>query len=158
MPILRALAVFACLTAFCTALFAQDTNTPETNTVLIRLRDGKTGQPEKASNYLVRVDHNDTFHNEWVHIADDGTVTVTLPADAKEISVKATYDMSTETYINCDAAKESDKERDIWYSVSDIIKKGVVAPNECSKTIYKATPGEFTFFARKRGWRDNPDD
>jgi len=42
---------------------------------------------------------------------DDGTVDVTLPSDARELSVKATYDMSTETYINCEIAKESDKQR-----------------------------------------------
>lgn len=130
----------------------------DANTIHIRLLDGKTGMPVKADNFLVRVDHNDTVHNEWVHIGDDGSVTVTVPPAAKEIAVKATYDTSTEIYINCDAAKESDKERDIWYSIPDILKTGKVAPNECSKTNYAAKPGEFIFFVRKRGWRDMPDD
>ena len=93
-----------------------------------------------ASNFLVRVDHHDTVHNEWVHINDDGTVIVTLPSDAQEIAVKATYDMSMETYINCDAAKETDKERDIWYPISEILQSGVVAPNECSQTITPPSP------------------
>jgi len=133
-------------------LHAQDVNT-----IHIRLLDGKTGLPVKADNFLVRVDHQETVHNEWVHIGDDGSVTVTVPADAKQISFKATYDMSTETFIDCDAAKESDKERDIWYSIADILKTGKVAPNECSKTNFSPKPGEFTFFVRKRGWRDVPD-
>ena len=144
--------IFAAMALTC-PLHAQDSNT-----IHIRLRDGKTGMPVKADNFLVRVDHNDTVHNEWVHIGDDGSVTVTLPAAAKEIAVKATYDTSTEIYINCDAAKENDKERDIWYSIADILNTGKVAPNECSKTNYAVKPGEFLFFVRKRGWRDMPDD
>jgi hypothetical protein len=60
-----------------------------------------------------------------------------------------------ETYINCDAARESDKERDIWYPVSQILETGLVAPNECSKTHYSAKPGEFVFFVRKRGWSEH---
>lgn len=153
MPTIRVLACFACMVALCTSLHAQTDNT-----IHIRLLDGKTGLPVKASNFLVRVDHLDTAHNEWVQIKDDGTVMVTLPDSAKELSVKATYEMGMDTYINCDAAKESDKERDIWYSVPLIVKTGVVAPNECSKTQFKASPGEFTFFVRKRGWRDSPVD
>jgi len=85
---------------------------------------------------------------------DDGTVVVTLPFDAREIAVKATYDLSIETYINCDAAKETDKERDIWYPISQILQSGLVAPNECSQTHYTAKPGEFVFFVRKRTWRE----
>lgn len=142
--------IFAAI-ALTSLLHAQDPNI-----IHIRLLDGKTGMPVKADNFLVRVDHKDTIHNEWVHIGDDGSVTVTVPAEAKEIAVKATYDTSTDIYINCDAAKESDKERDIWYSIADILKTGKVAPNECSKTHYTAKPGEFIFFVRKRGWRDMP--
>jgi hypothetical protein len=85
---------------------------------------------------------------------DDGTVIVTLPSDAREIAIKATYDLSIETYVNCDAAKEADKERDIWYPISQILQSGLVAPNECSQTRYTAKPGEFVFFVRKRTWRD----
>ena len=134
----------------CVSLHAQDATT-----ISIRLLDGRTGLPVKASNFLVRVDHNETPHGEWVKIGDDGAVTVTLPADAKEISVKATYDMGMDTYVNCDAAKENDKERNIWYSIAKIVSAGVVAPDECAKTAFTARPGEFIFFVRKRSWYDN---
>ena len=146
---IRTLVGLLCAAVLCASLHAQSENT-----IRIRLLDGKTGLPVKASNYLVRIDHHDTAHNEWVHMNDDGTVTVTLPPDAREISVKATYDMSTETYINCEIAKESDKNRDIWYPIAQILKSGVVAPNECSQTHYTAKPGEFVFFVRKRTWRE----
>jgi len=146
----RALARLALIAAFYVTLHAQT----DSNTISIKLLDGKTGLPVKASNFLVRVDQKDTVHNEWVKINDDGTVLVTLPADAKEISVKATYNMGMETFVNCDAAKESDKERNIWYSIPKILESGDIAPNECSKTSFKAKPGEFIFFVRKRDWRD----
>lgn len=135
--------------ALCASLPAQ------TPTISIRLLDGRTGLPVKATNFLVRVDHHDTAHNEWVKINDDGTVVATLPTDAKEISVKATYNMGIDTYINCDAAKENDKERNIWYPVSTILSAGIVAPDECARTKFTAKPGEFTFFVRKRSWHDN---
>ena len=148
MPFIRTLIGLLCATVLCAGLHAQSENT-----IHIRLLDGKTGLPVKASNYLVRIDHHDTAHNEWVKINDDGTVDVTLPSDARELAVKATYDMSTETYINCEIAKESDKQRDTWYPIAQILKTGVVAPNECSQTHYTAKPGEFVFFVRKLNWR-----
>jgi hypothetical protein len=149
MSTIRALASFAFIAGLCVALNAQ---TPQT--ISIRLLDGRTGLPVKASNFLVRVDHNETLHPEWVKINDDGTVVVTLPADAKEVSVKATYGMGMDTFVNCDAAKESDKERNIWYPIAIILNAGVVAPDECAKTDFKAKPGEFIFFVRKRSWYD----
>jgi hypothetical protein len=147
MPVFRAFIALLCAAVLCASLHAQSENT-----IQIRLLDGKTGLPVKASNYLVRIDHHDTAHNEWVHMNDDGTVIATLPPDAREIAVKATYNMSMDTYINCDIAKESDKERDIWYPIAQILKSGVVAPNECSQTHYTAKPGEFVLFVRKRTW------
>ncbi|MGB8031298.1 MAG: hypothetical protein WCF30_16730 [Terracidiphilus sp.] len=149
MPSIRALALLAIASVFSLSLHAQSSPS-----ITIRLLDGKTGLPVKASNFLVRVDHNESVHPEWVKINDDGTVIVTLPADAKEISVKATYSMGMDTYINCDAAKESDKERNIWYSIATILSTGIAAPDECARTDFKAKPGEFLFFVRKRSWHD----
>ena len=149
---IRALFILALVTAFSVSLHSQ-----APTTISIRLLDGKTGLPVKASNFLVRVDHNETVHPDWVKINDDGTVVVTVPADAKEISVKATYGMGMDTYVNCDAAKESDKERNIWYSITTILNAGIVAPDECARTAFKAKPGEFIFFVRKRAWNDNPE-
>ena len=153
MPSLRAFAQFIIIAGFIgassIALPAQTTNT-----ISVRLLDGKTGLPVKASNFLVRVDHHETDHPDWVTVNDDGTVVITVPADAKEISLKATYGMGMETFINCDAAKESDKERNIWYSIATILSTGIVAPDECARGKYKPKPGEFTFFVRKRSWHD----
>jgi len=148
-----AAALCAGLNAAWGAIYAQSGTT-----IAVKVLDGRTGKPVKPSNFLVKIDHRDTNHNDWVKINDDGTVTVTVPDSAKEVSVKATYELGMETYVNCDAAKEANKERDIWYPIATILKSGVVAPNECSKTEYTAQPGEFIFFVRKRSWRDKIDE
>jgi len=155
MPTPRSLVRLAWTIAICTCLHAQTFNV-----ITVRLRDGRTGMPVTPSNFLVRVDHHETIHNEWVKIGDDGLVTITVPDDAKELSLQATYDSGMATYINCDTAKQSDKERVIWYPIDLIFKSGIVAPNECSKTEYPVKPGEFVFFVRKRNALDrmhNPD-
>jgi hypothetical protein len=145
MPTIRTLTRLAWVVALCTCVHAQDART-----ISVRLRDGKTGMPITPSNFLLRADHHDTIQNEWVKINDDGTTVLTVPAGVKEISLQATYEEGMDTYINCDVAKQSDRERVLWYSVEAIMKTGVVTPNECSKTDYPVHPGEFVFFVRKR--------
>jgi hypothetical protein len=154
MPTLRTFSRLACILAAlilacCSRLQAQDTKT-----ITVQLRDGRTGMTITPSNLLLRIDHQDTLHNEWVKINDDGTMTVTVPDDAKELSIQATYEEGMDTYINCDVAKQSDKERHVWYPIDLIIKSGAVAPNECSKTEYTAKPGQFVLFVRKRSALD----
>jgi len=153
MPNLRALAQFIIGAAFIAAL-SVSLAAQTTNTISVRLLDGKTGLPVKAANFLVLVDHHETDHPDWVTISDDGTVLITVPADAKVISLKATYGIGMDTFVNCDAAKESDKERNIWYSIATILSTGIVAPDECALTKFKPSPGVFTFFVRKRSWHD----
>jgi hypothetical protein len=148
MPTIRTLWL-AWIIAVCACLHAQDVKT-----ISVRLRDGRTGLPITPSNFLLRADHHDTIQNEWVKINDDGTTVLTVPGDVKEISLQATYESGMDTYINCDAAKQNDKERHIWYPIAVIMKAGVVAPNECGKTDYPAHPGEFVFFVRKRNALD----
>jgi hypothetical protein len=146
MPKIRTLARLAAIAAVCFSLHAQTGQT-----ITIEVRDGKSGKPVQPSNLLPRIDHKETVHNEWVTFHDDNTITITVPDDAKEISLQAIYgDDGTDYYVNCDAAKQSDKEREIWYPISQIIEKGIVAPDECGKTEYTAKPGHFLFFVRKR--------
>jgi hypothetical protein len=144
MRMTRALAMLAFAAVLCVCLHAQ-----AGNTISIKLLDGRSGQPIVPSNYLVRVDHHDAVHNEWLKINDDGSAEVTVPADAAVLSLQATYDSSMEIYTNCDGAKEKVKDTLQWYAISDIMKTGTVTPDECGKTRVKAKPGEFVFFVRK---------
>ena len=149
-PTIRTLGTFAWVVAACACLHSQG------NTITVKLMEGKNGTPVTPSNFVVRIDRLDAVHSEWVRMHDDGTAEITIPGDAKQISVEATYDSSMETYVNCDGAKEKDRYAAHWYAIADIVKAGMVAPNECGKTRTSAKPGEFIFFVRKRDWRDLP--
>ena len=122
--------------------------------------DGKTGKPIIPSNFIVRIDHLDATHNEWLKLNDDGTGQVTFPSGASCLSIQGTYNSSMEVYINCDAGMEKDTSTLHWYSVLDILNTGVAMPNECYKGKYaEAThvtpkPGEFILFVRKNNWHE----
>jgi hypothetical protein len=126
--------------------------------------DGKTGRPIVPSNFIVRVDHLNATHNEWLKLNDDGTGSVTLPAGTSFLSVQGTLESSMEIYVNCDAGMEKDVSTLHWYSVPDILSAGVAMPNECYKGKYadatKVTPkpGEFILFVRKINWHELPPD
>jgi hypothetical protein len=151
MPTNRTLICLAWILAICLPALAQDAqDTPPAKTISVQLRDGRNGTRIAPSNLLLRIDHHDTIHSEWVTISDNGTMTVTVPDDAKELSIQATYGDGMDTYINCDVARQSDKEREIWYPIDRIMTTGAVAPNECSKMSVKPKPGVFVLFVRKR--------
>lgn len=148
---MRALGMFVCAAVLCGPVSAQ-TGNPVTVVVL----DGKSGKPVTPSNYVVRFDRHDAVHNDGLRLNDDGSAQLALPDGTAWLAVEATYDSSMETYINCDAAREKEKGTVHWYAVADILKSGIVAPNECGKSHLNARPGVFVFFVRKRDWRDSP--
>jgi hypothetical protein len=134
----------------------------ETKTVTVLMLDGKTGQPIVPSNLLVRVDHLDAIHNEWLKLNDDGTGQVTVPAGASFLSIQGTYENSVDIYVNCDAGMEKNTSTLHWYSIPEILNSGVATPNECYKGKYAdatkttAKPGQFILFVRKNNWHESP--
>jgi hypothetical protein len=155
----RILLALALAGAFCLPFFEQDKHT-----ITILMLDGKTGRPITPTNLLVRIDHLNAVHNDWLTINDDGTGLVTVPLRASFLSVQGAYESSMEIYVNCDASMEKDTSTLHWYSVPDILKTGVAMPNECYKGKYaEAThvtpkPGEFVLFVRKSSWHEVPAD
>jgi hypothetical protein len=146
--------ILLCATTFCGAAGAQTEKT-----ITVRMLDSHTGLLIATSNFLVRVNHLEEAHGNWVKKNEDGTGSMTLPANAEVVSIHATYDSATLTYINCDADKDRGSadhaaSPDRWYTVADILTSGVVAPNRCigkkvpEKLQVIAKPGEFVFFVR----------
>lgn len=144
----------ACLIVLSPSLQAQTEKT-----IAVRMLDGKTGILIATSSFLVRVNHQETEHGDWIHQNEDGTGKLTLPADAQELSIHATYEHAMLTYVNCDADKDRGSSEhaagvDRWYAVEKILSSGVVAPNNCAgkkipdKLQVVASPGEFVFFVR----------
>lgn len=146
-----------CIAALCGTLYAQTANT-----ITIKVYDGKTGHPVQPTGYQVRINHDRMMHGDWVKPNEDGTAELTVPADASAISLHMAYQDSMEIYVNCDAEKNAFG--DIWYSVPQIMNKGLVTANGCGKTKanekYKTTagPGELILFVRERNWKERATD
>lgn len=145
--------------ALCAPLRAQS---PHAVTIL--MLDGKTGKPIIPSNFIFRTDHLNTIHNDWIAINDEGVGRVNIPAGATDLSLQGTYNNSMDIYVNCDAAMQKNVHTLHWYSVADILAKGVNAPNECYKgkfaepTRLDTKPGVFVFYVRKNNWNEIPED
>ena len=154
----RAWAVFLCV--LCTGAMSGMLRAQATKTIILKLRDGKTGEAVTPSNVQVRFNHQTDAHGDWVDQKDDGTIEVKLPSDAKVIAVHATYDSSTEYYVNCDMAKQKDPTAASWYPVTDILASGISIPNDCvkpkdaDKAKVDAKPGELIVFVRKHNWKE----
>ena len=162
LPRLSTLAVILASTlaaALCSPLNAQ-----AGKTITVLMLDGKTGRPIIPSNLLVRIDHLNAIHNEWLKLTDDGLGIVTVPASASFLSIQGAYESSMEIYVNCDAGMEKDASTLHWYSIADILASGVSMPNECYKGKYaEAThkenkPGVFVVYVRKNNWHEVPAD
>jgi hypothetical protein len=152
----RALLLSFCMAAFCASISAQTEKT-----ITIRMLDSKSGKLISTSDFLVRINHEKTAHGNWVQKNEEGVGVMKLPPEATDILVNATYDGAMSVYDNCDAAKDAGTADhaatlDHWYAVSDILTKGVVAPNGCvgkkvpDKLQVFAKPGEFVFFVRHK--------
>lgn len=128
--------------------------------ITVRLLDGKTGTHVDATNVFIQFDHHKDVESSWKHQNDDGSLQVSLPPGATVIGVHATYQEGMEFYVNCDVAKQKDTSGDMWYPISDILKSGIVMPNDCVKEKDAAKiktapkPGEFVVYVRQRNWRE----
>ncbi len=145
----RGITILFCMAILCGSLCAQTQKT-----ITLRMLNAKTGKLIATTHFLVRVNHEKEIHGNWVELNEDGTGKLTLPDNATELTVQATYAAATETYVNCDSAATKGYVMDRWYKVSAILDTGIVAPNDClkpsdaAKLKLVAKPGEFVFFVR----------
>jgi hypothetical protein len=144
--------LFLCLAALSGSLQAQQTQTGKS--ITIRFLDSRTGSLITPTGFLIRVNHQQTEHADWVQQNEDGSGKLTLQQEASLLTAHATYDRTMSIYVNCDSTKDRPAPVDHWYAVTDILKSGVVAPNDCSRRTAQAKPGEFVVFVRKVNWRE----
>lgn len=157
---LRVFVIAVSLAAFCLPICAQTEKT-----ITVRMVDSRTGLLIASSNFLVRINHQQEEHGNWIVKNEDGTGNLTLPPDTEVVSIHATYEAATLVYANCDADKdrgsaEHAPAQDRWYPVATILSSGIVAPNGCigkkvpEKLQVVAKPGEFVFFVRPLNTRE----
>lgn len=149
----RLFMLLICVALWCSFLPAQTVKT-----ATIRILDAKTGSLIATSDFLIRVDHKEEVHGNWVQQNEDGTAKLTLPPEASIITVVAKYNATTDLYVNCDSVRDKPEPVSHWYAVSEILSSGVVAPNGCSKRTAVAKPGDFVFFVRRRNWHEEMKD
>jgi hypothetical protein len=77
-----------------------------------------------------------------------------IPFDpvATSFAVHSSYFPGHWSYVNCDCVKDRRPYPEHWYSIVDILKSGVVAPNRCTRRTAVAMPGEFVFFVREQSF------
>jgi len=143
------LLLFVCMAALGGSVQAQSGKS-----ITIRFLDSRTGNLITPTGFLIRVDHQQADHADWVQQNEDGSGKLTLQQDASLLTANATYDRTMSIYVNCDSTKDRPAPVDHWYAVPDILKSGVVAPNDCSKRTAQAKPGEFVVFVRRINWRE----
>ena len=145
---------------FVISIVCQTVSAQATTTITVRILDGKSGERITPTGLLIRIDHQSSAHNEWVHQNEDGTAQLTLPNEASVLMIRATYDSSTEIYLNCDGVKRYETASPRWYSVAEIAAKGLVAQNGCIDQTHEdklkttANPGEFVLYVRKDWMRE----
>ncbi len=152
----RASFLLLLMVAVCTFATAQGSKT-----IIIRILDSKTGRPMVATAYMVRIDHQSVVHGDWVTQNEDGSAVLTVPDFASSVSIRASYQNAMEVYVNCDAEKLKDVPGDLWYTVSNIMSRGIVTSNGCGKpkdvakiAVPAAEPGKIVLFVRQRNWRE----
>jgi hypothetical protein len=152
-----ALFLFVCAIVLCGAMEAESSQT-----IVLKIFDGKTRKALEPTGYQVRVDHQQMLHPDWVKQNEDGTATLTVPEGTHEIALHLAYQDSMELYISCDADKNAFG--DVWYLVPQIMSKGFVAANGCAKPKvnekYKTTaaPGELILFVREKNWKERAEE
>ena len=75
----RVLLLLLCMAAFCASCGSLLAQTQKT--ITLRMMDGKTGKLIATSDFLVRIDHQQTVHANWVTMNEDGTGKLTLPGE-----------------------------------------------------------------------------
>jgi hypothetical protein len=146
------LLLFLCMAALIGSAQAQQAQTGKP--INVRFLDSRTGSLITPTGFLIRVDHQLTEHADWVQPNEDGSGKLILQQDAALLTAHATYDKTMLIYVNCDSTKDRPAPVDHWYAISDILRSGIVAPNECSKRTAQAKPGEFVVFVRRVNWRE----
>jgi len=155
-PVLRFILIAICAAAVCAPMHAQKKQTA--TSITVRMLDSRNGRVIPSNTFLVRINHQPIIHSDWITSNEDGSATLTLPPEARDVIVQATYDSSTQIYINCDSLRKKEPPADQWYAVSDLVKFGVAAANGCGKHRASALAGELVFFVRKQNWKEEMQD
>lgn len=125
------------------AAMSQNQGIPKALDITVQVLDGRNGKPLADQHVLVFTGpSSDAVKTHAQHTGvttdKDGMGTLTIyPAETQWLQVFA--DGRIPCFPNPNQAS---------FSVSDIMSKGLVTPNNCSSLVREPSPGHFIFFAR----------
>ena len=125
------------------AAMSQNQGIPKALDITVQVLDGRNGKPLADQHVLVFTGpSSDAVKTHAQHTGvttdKDGMGTLTIyPAETQWLQVFA--DGRIPCFPNPNQAS---------FSVSDIMSKGLVTPNNCSALVREPSPGHFIFFAR----------
>ena len=128
---------------FSATLKAQNAGMQKTLDIMVQVLDGRSGKPLADQHVLVFTGlSSSAVKTHALHTGvttdKDGIGTLTIyPAETQWLQV------FTDGRIPCFADPNQAS-----FSVSDIISKGLVTPNNCSALVREPSPGHFIIFAR----------
>jgi hypothetical protein len=113
--------------------------------IIIRMLDSRTGTPIPNKELRVYIDHATRTNSFYIKLDKLGDSQYQIESQNSVINVQD--ETPPWGHVNCDSSKDHASQQK-WYSVADILKTGVVAPNRCNRRKAIAKPGEFVFFVR----------
>jgi hypothetical protein len=128
-------------------LKAQNAGMEQPLNITVQVLDGRNGKPLKDQHVLVFTGMSSSAvksHAQHTGVTTDkdgvGTLMI-YPSETQWLQV------FTDGRIPCFADPNQAS-----FSVSEIMSKGLVTPNNCSALVKEATPGHFVVFARPAGF------
>ena len=139
---MKTLGMAAMLLLLPVACSAQQTNASP-GKVVIRILNGKTGKPAR------RHDSNNVWlgdgDNLLLQSSPKGEIMVDV-GNARPFEIRFTPN----TYFDCRFQRDVSSGRYVKYSLEEIISKGIVGENVCSKTRASPTLGVLVVYVRPR--------
>jgi hypothetical protein len=130
-------------------LKAQNAGMEQPLNITVQVFDGRNGKPLKDQHVLVFTGMSSSAvksHAQHTGVTTDkdgvGTLTI-YPGETQWLQV------FTDGHVPC-----FPNPNQASFSVSDIMSKGLVTPNNCSALVKEATPGHLVVFARPAGFME----
>ncbi len=125
--------------------------------IIIRLLDSQTGNPivpiAGDNGISVTVNESNVNPHLTARVNKDGLWELHLAQEIEKVQIDTPAGPGGWGYVFCDCSRFRPSQLPS-YSVAEILKLGIVAPNHCNKRLAVAKPGEIVFFVRRPNWRE----
>lgn len=115
----------------------------QSTTIRIRFANGKNSRPLKLKFYEAGIGSNFNAGNYKIQRVENDSLIVTFNG-------VSTFRFRSAGFEPCDVKRKHDEQP--RYDLTQVLEKGVVAPNFCGATSAKPVPGELLIYSRHEHW------